>query len=424
MITEDLVKFLWNYRLFTSVALRTVSGKSVEIVSPGEANSNAGPDFFNAKVKLDGVLWAGNVEVHTDSADWERHGHHRDSSYNNVVLHVVTSYKAAARTLDNREIETLVVEVDEYLKQRFWQLQYSDSKIPCSPFVVGINALSVKSWLDSLAAERLETRINSVNLLVDQLNGDWEETLYRYIARSLGTSLNALPFEMLAKAAPLTIVRRHCSTLSQAEALLFGQAGLLNDSSSDHYYQQLQKEYGYLSHKLSLKAIDGSMWKFARTRPPNFPTVRIAQLAALAHFEFPLLGRLVNLTDVKQLTKILTTPPSVYWRNHYSFSHPSPLRKVGLGKEIVQSVILNAFIPVLYAFSKSVGNTTAQQLCLNALEKLDPEGNTIVRQWAPLGIVAENALDSQALIQLYKGYCIPKKCLYCRIGASLLSKKM
>lgn len=424
MITEDLVKFLWKYRLFTSVALTTVSGKAVEIISPGDTNNDAGPDFFNAKVKLDGVLWAGNVEIHTDSADWERHGHHRDNGYNNVVLHVVTTYKGVVRTLDNRELETLVVEVDDYVQQRFWQLQYSDSKIPCAPFVSDINTLSIKSWLDSLAAERLETRINAVNLLVEQLNGDWEETLYRFIARSLGTSLNALPFEMLAKAAPLVMIRKHCSNLTQAEALLFGQAGLLHDNNTDRYYQQLQQEYKYLAHKLSLNAIDGSMWKFARTRPPNFPTVRIAQLAALAHFEFPLLGRLVNLTDFKQLTKILTTPPSEYWRNHYSFSHSSPLRKVGLGKEIVQSVILNAFIPVLYAFSKSVGNAPAQQLCLNALENLSPEVNSIVKQWEPLGIVAENALDSQALIQLYKGYCVPKKCLYCRIGATLLAKKM
>lgn len=424
MITEDLVKFLWKYRLFTSVSLKTVSGKTVEIIAPGDPNPNAGPDFFNAKVKLDGVLWAGNVEVHTDSADWERHGHHTDSAYRNVILHVVTEYKRSAFTIDNRELETLVVEVDDYLKQRFWQLQYSDSKISCSPFVNGISSISLKSWLDSLAAERLETRINVVTLLVEQLHGDWEETLYRYTARSLGTSLNALPFEMVAKAAPLAVIRRHCSTLTQAEALLFGQAGLLKEDNDDRYYQQLQKEYTYLAHKLSLKPIDGSMWKFARTRPPNFPTVRLAQLAALAHFEFPLLGRLVNLTDVKQLSKILTTPPSSYWRNHYSFNHPSPLRKVGLGKEIVQSVILNALIPVLYAFSKSVGNGRAQQLCLNALEKLDPERNSIVKQWEPLGIVAENALDSQALIQLYKGYCMPKKCLYCRIGASLLSKKM
>ena len=179
--------------------------------------------------------------------------------------------------MDNRELETLVVEVDDYLKQRFWQLQYSDTKIPCSPFVNGISSISLKSWLDSLAAERLETRINSVNLLVEQLHGDWEETLYRYTARSLGTSLNALPFEMVAKAAPLAVIRRHCSTLTQAEALLFGQAGLLKEDSDDRYYQLLQKEYTYLAHKLSLKPIDGSLWTFARTRPPNFPTVRLAQ---------------------------------------------------------------------------------------------------------------------------------------------------
>ena len=423
MITEDLVKFLWKYRLFTSVSLTTVSGKSVEIISPGEANFDSGPDFFNAKIKLDGVVWAGNVEIHTDSADWARHGHSSDKAYNNVILHVVTEYSGACYTHDCRELETLVVEVDEYLKQRFWQLQYSDSKIPCTPYINSVNILVVKSWLDSLATERLEARINAVNLSVEQLHGDWEEVLYRYIARSFGTSLNALPFEMLAKAAPLSMIRRHCSSLIQVEALLFGQAGLLAAEKGDSYFEQIKKEYSYLSHKLGLKPMDAALWKFARTRPPNFPTVRIAQLAALACFEFPLLARLSDLTSVKQLSKIITTPPSSYWRMHYTFGHPSEKQKVGLGKGIVQAVILNAFIPVLYAFSKSVGNSSIQQLCLNALEMLDTESNAVVRQWEVLGIKAENALDSQALLQLYKGYCLPKKCLYCRIGATVLSKK-
>ncbi|SDC19316.1 DUF2851 family protein [Williamwhitmania taraxaci] len=423
MITEDLVKFLWKYRLFTSIPLKTISGKIVEIVSPGEINSDAGPDFFNAKIKLDGVLWAGNVEIHTDSSYWERHGHHTDRAYNNVILHVVTEYKRNVYTLEGRELETLVVEVDDYLMQRFWQLQYSDSKIPCAPFINDVSILSIKSWLDALAAERLETRINAVNLLVEQLHGDWEETLYRYLARSLGTSLNSLPFEMLAKAAPLALIRRHCTTLTQAEALLFGQAGLLAEDDGDSYFLRIKKEYAYLSHKLGLKPMDGAVWKFARTRPPNFPTVRIAQLAALSFFEFPLLARLGNINHVEQLPKILTTAPSSYWRAHYTFNHPSPQRKVGLGKEVVLLVILNAFIPVLYAFNKSMGNEVGQQLCLTALEKLDPENNAIIKQWKSLGIPATNALDSQALLQLYKGYCVPKKCLYCRIGATLLTKK-
>lgn len=423
MISEDLVKFLWKYRLFTSIPLKTISGKIVEIVSPGEINSDAGPDFFNAKIKLDGVLWAGNVEIHTDSSDWERHGHHTDRAYNNVILHVVTEYKRNVYTLEGRELETLVVAVDDYLMQRFWQLQYSDSKIPCAPFINDVSILSIKSWLDALAAERLETRINAVNLLVEQLHGDWEETLYRYLARSLGTSLNSLPFEMLAKAAPLALIRRHCTTLTQAEALLFGQAGLLAEDDGDSYFLRIKKEYAYLSHKLGLKPMDGAVWRFARTRPPNFPTVRIAQLAALSFFEFPLLARLGNINHVEQLPKILTTAPSTYWRAHYTFNHPSPQRKVGLGKEVVLLVILNAFIPVLYAFNKSMGNEVGQQLCLTALEKLEPENNAIIKQWKSLGIPATNALDSQALLQLYKGYCVPKKCLYCRIGATLLTKK-
>lgn len=423
MANEDLVKFIWKFRLFSESQLTTVSGKLLEIVSPGEENHNAGPDFFNAKIKLEGVLWAGNVEIHVDAIDWERHGHHRDGAYNNVILHVVVRNNFRAITLDGRELETLVVVPDSFLEERFWQLQYSDSKIPCTPFINRVNMLSVQSWLDTLAAERLQVRIREINLLAESLKGDWEEVFYRYVARSFGSSINALPFEMLAKQISYSLLRRYSNSLVQVEALLFGQAGFLEQCDiNDTYAQLLVREFRYLQQKHNLVPMDVSLWKFAKTRPQNFPTIRIAQLAALVQQRFPMLGKMVGIQQLKEMQEAFRLTTSPYWNEHYSFKHTSRKQKKGLGSGMLHSIILNAAIPVLYAYGGKLGDDEIKERCLNMLEELQPEDNVITRMWEQLNIKALNALQSQAQLQLFKAYCKPKKCLYCRIGTAMLTK--
>ncbi len=423
MANEDLVKFIWKFRLFSESQLTTVSGKLLEIVSPGEENHNAGPDFFNAKIKLEGVMWAGNVEIHVAGIDWERHGHHLDGAYNNVILHVVVQHNHKAVTQDGRELETLVVVPDSFLEERFWQLQYSDSKIPCAPFINKVNLLSVQSWLDALAAERLQVRIREINLLAESLNGDWEEVLYRYITRSFGSSLNALPFEMLAKQVPYSLLRRYSSSLVQVEALLFGQAGFLEQCDvGDVYAQQLVKEFRYLQHKHNLAPMNASLWKFSKTRPQNFPTIRIAQLAALVQQHFPLLGKLAGIRGIDDIRGLLGIATSPYWKEHYSFKHASRKQSRGMGSTMLHSITLNAVIPILYAYGGKMGDADVQERCLNILEKLEPEDNVITRMWQQLNVSAVNALQSQAQLQLFKGYCRTKKCLYCRIGTAVLMK--
>lgn len=423
MANEDLVKFIWKFRLFSESQLTTVSGKLLDIVSPGEENHNAGPDFFNAKIKLEGVLWAGNVEIHVDAIDWERHGHHRDGAYNNVILHVVVRNNLRAITLDGRELETLVVVPDSFLEERFWQLQYSDSKIPCVPFINRVNMLSVQSWLDTLAAERLQVRIREINLLAESLKGDWEEVFYRNVARSFGSSLNALPFEMLAKQVPYSLLRRYSNSIVQLEALLFGQAGFLEQCDiNDVYAQTLVKEYGYLQHKHNLIPMDVSLWKFAKTRPQNFPTIRIAQLAAMVQQRFPMLGKLATRSLLKEMNAALAIKTSPYWNDHFSFKHASRKQRKGMGSSMLHTIILNAVIPVLYAYGGNKGDEEIQARCLNMLEELQPEDNVITRMWEQLNVKAINALQSQALLQLFKAYCKPKKCLYCRIGTAVLTK--
>ena len=288
---ESLLQYVWKHRLFDQRGLATTNGIPVEIIDAGMQNTDAGPDFFNAKIKIGDKLWAGNVEIHLSSADWERHGHHRNSAYNSVILHVVENFTSDVFNEKNQRVTQMQISIPETVKQNAHALLQSNKPIPCHHKLKDIPAAHLKLWVNSLAIERLERKTNDILLHLQRYKNSWDETFYVLLSRNFGFGLNADAFERLALSLPFNYIQKHADKLHQVEALLFGQAGMLNDKTApDDYFLLLKREYEFLKQKFSLKNLDDFLFKSMRVRPAGSPQVRIAQLAALLQHS----GRLLS----------------------------------------------------------------------------------------------------------------------------------
>ena len=420
---EQLLHYVWKHKIFPLKELKTVSGQLLEIIDTGLANRNAGPDFFNAKIKLDGVLWVGNIEIHTSSSDWTKHGHHTDEAYNNVILHVATNIDAEVRRSNGESIPQLQLSCPEQIQKNFDELRATDSYPPCYRIIPTLSPFMIHSWMSALQTERFEQKNAQLIERLRLCNNHWEDAFFLTLARNFGFGLNGDAFETWAKAIPLRAVDKHRDNLFQVEAIFFGQAGILGDAEGDDYYMKLKKEYEYLAHKFDLQPMDVTRWRFLRLRPNNFPHVRIAQLASLYHRAYGLLSQLMEKETLKEIRDLLRGGTSEYWLTHYTFGGSSPSRPKTLSDSSLNLLIINTIVTFLYAYGLHKGN---ERLCTRAttfLEELKPENNYIIRMWNECGLKVSHAGDSQALIQLKKEYCDKKKCLYCRIGYEYLKRR-
>ena len=420
---EHLLQFVWKHKLFPLTPLHTTQGQTVEVIDPGLPNPDAGPDFFNAKIKIDGILWVGNVEIHVHASDWKRHHHHQDRAYDSVILHVASDIDAETFRTDGTPIPQMELHYPPYLLDNYRELIETSHYPACYRLIPRLPKLLLHSWLSSLQTERFEQKTQRIQAQLTQSKGDWEQAFFLTLARNFGFGLNGDVFERWGKSIPLRALDKHRDNLFQIEALFFGQAGLLEEEIADDYYQQLQKEYLYLAHKFSLQRMEAATWRFLRTRPGNFPHVRIAQLAWLFYKENALLSRLLEAPDADAVRKILSARTSEYWETHYMFGEPSARRTKSLSASTQDLLIINTVCPFLFAYGRHRADETMPQRALAFLETLKPENNYIVRQWLQCGLEVENAGDSQALIQLKKMYCDARKCLYCRIGYEYLRQR-
>ena len=421
---ESLLHFMWRYQSFTFNGLCTTNGEPIEVIDPGLYNTNSGPDFSNAKVRIGKTLWAGNVEMHIKSSEWYLHNHHSDSAYDNVILHVVVENDQAAVTTRGTFVQTLVVPYPSDLRESHENLMKSAEWIPCASKIRHVNSLLIDSTIDRMQAERLETKSQRVIELVNLCNGSWEEAFYRDISRSFGLKNNALPFQLLAQALPLKILAKHRNNILQLEALLFGQSGLLEKAKPDSFTLALKKEYGFLKEKYHLSPIEPSLWKFMRLRPASFPTVRIALLAMLVHKSSRLFSKLLEIETVEQIVNLLTVEASDYWTNHYIFGEESKSMRKRLGNETVKLITINTVIPFMFSYGRSRSKADMETKAITLLQQMPPEKNSIVENFEKLGIAATSAFDSQALIHLKANYCDTRKCIYCPIGVSILRKQL
>ncbi len=421
---EDFLHFIWKHGLFEKNNLIADNGEKVEVLNPGEPNYDAGPDFFNAKIKSTNTIWVGNVEIHVRSSDWIKHKHNTDKAYDNVILQVVADHNTPVYRTDGEQIPTLELSFNPRIYNNYLNLVQNKEWIPCESTIFKVDPFQLKHWLQRVLVERLEDKSREISFMLQYQKYDWDETFYQQLARNFGFKTNAQPFELLAKSLPYKYLAKHRNNLFQVEAMLFGQAGMLDDLiSEDEYYCLLKKEYAFLKDKFSLKPLGGHLWKFLRLRPSNFPTLRIAQFGMLIHQAERLFSRLLGCTNLGEIKTLFAVSASSYWDNHYSFHKETKTKKKLLGEDAVDVLIINTVVPFLFLYGMEKNLPEYKERALDFLDQMPPEKNSIITKWNSLGVKADNAFYSQALLQLKSKYCKFKRCLDCTIGRKIITGK-
>lgn len=419
---ESVLHYIWQYKLFDAYELATTDQQPIEVIHTGTSNTDAGPDFFNAKIKIDNTLWVGNVEIHRKSSDWHRHGHDKDKKYDSIILHIAQEVDVPLYRTNGDKIPQLQLSVPHTIRANYQSLMATQQWIACQEKIQQVNPFFVNSWIATMLMARLQEKTATIEHLLQQSKNHWEEAFYISLARSFGFGVNSDAFERLAKQTPLSILAKHKNDLFQIEAIYFGQSGLLSVVSSeetDQYVKKLRIEYDFLQKKYQLQPLDGSMWKMLRLRPDNFPHIRIAQFAQLVHQSSNLFSKILKTDDLKALRTLFSYGVSSYWKNHYRFGKTTTTTEKNIGKASIDILLINTIIPYIFCYNKQLNQdpTRATQL----LEKIPAEKNSIIRQWQQIGIKPTSAADTQALIFLYNHYCKEKKCIRCTIGHKVLT---
>ena len=418
-MNEAFLYYIWEHKLFLTSELRTTDGEEISVIDIGRRNRDAGPDFFNAKIKIGHTVWAGNVEMHLRASDWYRHGHDKDKNYDNVILHVVLSADKPVVRSDGQIVKQFLLHYPKQLEEHYDELMKSDKPVRCAEKLNEIPLFLINSWKDSLLVERLEEKSGYIEKLLQANKRNWEEAFYVTLARNFGFHTNSMAFELMALSLPLSCICKHRNNLKQVEALLFGQANLLCGEQDD-YAQELSKEYAFLASKFDLKPIKDGLWKNHRLRPSNSPYIRIAQFAALLHYSQRLFSQLLECGHVKEMFGLFETKPSEYWKTHYSFGKASDVHTKCVGKNSLRLIIMNTVIPFIFYYGKCHSNEAMMDKAVAFFRELPAEDNHIIKQWKQVGLAADNAGDSQALLQLWHHYCESRNCLKCRIGHKML----
>lgn len=421
---EKLMQYVWKHRLWRSEDMVTNTGKKVRVVDPGLLNTDAGPDFFNAKIEIDGHMWVGNVEMHYRATDWKRHHHDSDKAYDSVILHVVAKDDAPVRRTNGELIPQLVLEVSPQFNADYASLVGATIEVPCATKIKQVPHLTIVEWVEGLAFERLHGKVERIHQLLDSFNGSWEDVCYVTLARNFGFGINNDAFERLARRTPLRLLGKHSDSVLQIEALLFGQAGMLDaqNPGMDSYYNQLCTEYAFLSNKFQLTPMEKESWKLFRIRPQNFPYRRIAMLAQFIEGGFRMMNRILEAEGEKEMRALFEVELSGYWIKHYTFGKPNERATATLSRSSIDIILINTVAPLLYAYGELTGNYEMTDKAIKLLEDLRAESNSIVSHFVAYGIDCPDALTSQALVQLKREYCDARKCIYCKIGHHLLSK--
>lgn len=420
-MTEEFLHYIWKYRLIDHHLLSTTDDMVV-IVQPGSHNTDSGPDFFNARIKINNTIWAGNVEIHIYSSNWYQHNHQQDKAYDNIVLHVVYEDDKPALRRNGDQIPTIELKghFNQSLYDRYAYFMTNKYWIPCEKLIQGVDRFALNNWIDRLMIEKLENKAAEITSHFLRNNSDWEQTFYEFLARNFGFKVNGTPFQLLAKSLPLKVLSKQKNDKFQIEALLYGQAGLLPSTCKDDYPKKLKKEYGFLQKKYNLKPVDPHLWRFMRLRPSNFPTIRISQFADLIFKSSHLFSTILEKNSLNELIELFDVSVSDYWNSHFSFDKESARRKKNIGKNTIHLLIINTVIPFLFVYGRQRNDQPMIDRALKLLDQLPGEQNAIISHWVALGLTARSSFQSQALILLKNSYCKNKRCLQCGIGNEIL----
>ena len=416
-MTERLLQYIWQFQHFNNTALTSIEAEWIQVIHQGQLNHNQGPDFLNAKIKLGETTWAGSIELHIRSSDWKNHKHTADKNYNNVILHVVWQHDIDLKL----PFSTLILadRVSKLLLVRYEELMNAAAFIPCEKRIGNINAIILLAWKERLLVERLQKKAQLIFNNLQKNNFHWEETLWWQIARNFGVKVNCDAFEAMAQSLPLAILAKHKHQLIQVEALLFGQAGLLEADFTEAYPRLLKREFNFLKNKYQLPKAHMSM-NFLLMRPSNFPTVRLAQLAALIHKSEHLFSKIKAAGSTREIQNLLQLTANDYWHYHYVFDELAAYKKKNLGQPMINAIMINSIAPVVFAYGVHLNENSYKKKAMDWLMDIPAEQNNITKGFAKLGIISKNAFDTQALLQLKNEYCTHKHCLDCSIGSKLL----
>jgi len=422
-LPEEFLHYLWKHKLLSN-NLSTIHGESIHIVDPGLHNMDSGPDFLCSRIRIGETLWIGNVEIHVRASDWFRHNHQRDEAYGNVIMHVVADNDRIVKNMSGRELQTLCISgaFDPTLLDRYRNIMQNMSWVPCQGMIQNLEAIHVTARIHAEAVQRLYDKASLIRKELLLLKTDWEECCYRILSAQFGVRINTSSFEMLARTLPVRVLMKHHRDLFQLESLFFGQSGLLHSGLRGKYPTSLKKEHAYLSGKYSLKPMPGYLWKFMRLRPAAFPSLRIAQLAALYHKHLSIFQEIIERKDISSLIELFELTASTYWDKHFIFGKESKASKKRFGRQSIYLLLINAIIPLLHLYGQEMNKPELCQRAISFLEELPPENNAVIKRWASLGIKANNSLESQGLLQLKRQLCDNKECLNCSIGHQLLKR--
>jgi hypothetical protein len=423
-MNEEFMHYLWAHRLFNKELL-TQDGEEVSVLHPGTRNNDGGPDILTARIRIGKTLWAGNVEFHVHSSDWYRHNHQNDLSYDNIILHVVMFDEGKEiRRRSGELIPFIVVQncFDYKYFHNYEKYQQSKYLVACRSQLESLDSIVWLAWKERLLVERLERKTEEIHKYLTLFNNDWDTCFYVLLAGNFGMRVNKEAFDLLAKSLPLKILLKHRNSLLQLEALLFGQAGLLPKNVPDPYVVVLLREYKFLQKKYNLTPLCPSVWKKLRLRPPNFPTLKIAQFAVLIYNYGNMFHHIRNMKDYNSVSDMFNLCVSDYWQTHYSFGRKSSAKDKKLGRAGINLILINTVIPFLFYYGKRRKLTEYTEKAFELYCQVAPEDNAITKKFKKYGIKLESAMDSQALIELHNSYCINRKCLHCAIGHYLLGR--
>lgn len=417
-ISERLLQFIWQFQYFNTRQLLTAQGEEIKIVHPGFLNHNQGPDFTEAKIKRNNILWVGNVELHLKASDWLLHKHQTDSRYQNIILHVVWENDREITDSFHNLLPTIELQpiVSQIMLKQYEHLMQHTGFVPCENSLPALSTLQWTSWKERLAVERLQQKTSDIFERLQATNNHWEEVFWQLLAKNFGAKANSISFENIAHSISVTLLAKHKQNLLQIEALWLGQAGLLNASFHESYPLTLQKEYSFLSKKYTLMPAH-NMPLFSRMRPANFPTIRLAQLAQLIHHSSHLFSIIKELSNVEEIKKLFTLTASEYWNHHYKLEGAyTSFQPKKLGSQMVQNILINTVVPIVFAYGLYTQQEAYKNKALDWLQAIEKEKNAILKNWEAKQVTNNNALDSQALLQLKTKYCTQKRCLDCAVG--------
>ncbi|MGK0413097.1 MAG: hypothetical protein ACJA1B_001299 [Polaribacter sp.] len=422
---EEFLYYVWKYKIFSNLKLQTSDAKEISIIKSGIHNKNSGPDFLNAQVKIDNQLWGGNAEMHIKSSDWYLHKHEEDANYDAVILHVVWEHDVDVFMKNNKPLPTLALKnfVSKELLANYKTLIYHQQRfIPCESQILKVDEFLLNNWLERLYFERLEQKSVFIKELLVNTNSDFEAVLFQLLAKNFGLKVNGDAFLQLANSLDFSVVRKVCFDENQLTALFFGQAGFLEEDLAEHYQQQLKQNYRYLKHKYNLFPIAKEQFQFFRMRPQNFPTIRIAQLAALIFKQHNLFSKLMHCNKKEEFYALFSFEVDAFWKTHFTFESVSKKSAKKLSKSFIDLILINTIIPLKFVYLQSRGEVDEEEI-MQLIKQVSSEKNSVISKFSALKITSKNALESQALLELKNNYCSKKRCLQCAIGNDLLKRK-